>query len=71
MPVSDGIGQDIGEATVLKETNAALLVKLIDHDDIQVWIPKSQLHADSEVYEAGTAGILIVTPWIAKKLELI
>jgi hypothetical protein len=31
------------------------------------WLPKSQITDDSEVYEVGGEGTLIVTEWIAKK----
>jgi len=64
------LGQDIGTAKVLRVTDKALLVKLEDHGDREVWIPKSQIHDDSEVYAADTEGVLIVTSWMANKLEL-
>lgn len=31
------------------------------------WIPKSQVHADSEAYELGTDGTLIIPEWLADK----
>ena len=31
------------------------------------WIPKSQIHDDSEVYKPGTSGKLIVSFWYARK----
>ena len=65
------LGQDVGTAKVLRVTDKALLVKLEDHGDKEVWVPKSQIHADSEVYAADTEGILIVTKWMAEKLELV
>lgn len=33
------------------------------------WIPKSQLHDDSEVYEKGGEGTLIVSDWLARQLR--
>ena len=65
------LGQDVGTAKVLCVTDKALLVKLEDHGDKEVWVPKSQIHADSEVYAADTDGILIMTRWMANKLELV
>jgi hypothetical protein len=54
--------------TVLYERDASLLVKIYDQE---VWIPKSQIHDDSEVYKADTEGTLIISEWIAEKKELI
>lgn len=68
---NDELGQDVGTAKVLRVTDKALLVKLEDHGDKEVWVPKSQIHADSEVYAADTDGILIMTRWMANKLELV
>lgn len=46
------------------ETEKALLV---DIDGEEKWIPKSQIHDDSEVYENGHEGTLVITGWFAKK----
>lgn len=35
------------------------------------WIPKNQINDDSEVYEKGGEGTLIVTQWIAEKEGLV
>lgn len=35
-----------------------------------VWIPKSQIHEDSEVYANATDGDLIISLWIAKEKGL-
>lgn len=51
-------------AIVIIETDRAILV---DVGDDEQWIPKSQIHDDSEVYESGNAGTLIVSEWIAKQ----
>jgi hypothetical protein len=53
---------------VLHETDDALLVKVYDQE---VWIPKSHIHNDSDVYEADTEGALIISEWIAEKKELV
>ncbi|OHD23869.1 MAG: hypothetical protein A2Y38_17420 [Spirochaetes bacterium GWB1_59_5] len=57
----------IEDVTVIKQTDKALLV---DVDGTQHWIPQSQIHDNSEVYKAGTEGILIITDWIAKQRNL-
>jgi len=50
------------------ETHAALLVVI---DDKEVWLPKSQIDDDSEVYKAGTSGKLVITEWIAIQKKLV
>ncbi len=51
-----------------KETASGLLVAI---DSKEVWIPKSQIDDDSEVYGEGHEGTLVVSEWIAKEKELI
>lgn len=48
--------------TALRATEAALLVEI---DGAQVWIPQSQIDDESEVWEPGQEGDLIVSKWIA------
>lgn len=36
-----------------------------------VWIPKGQIHDDSEVYGEGHSGVLIVSRWIAEQKGLV
>lgn len=50
--------------SVQRETESAILC---DIDGEEHWIPKSQIHDDSEVYKADTEGTLIVSLWIAKQ----
>lgn len=66
------LGQDVGDARVIRATEKALLVRLEDHGNKEVWVPKSQIHVDSEVYDdaGGREGVLIITQWMAKKLDL-
>lgn len=47
---------------VLKETEAAIL---IDVDGDEIWIPKSQIHEDSQVRELGDRGELVIPEWLA------
>lgn len=53
---------------VINETDKAILVNI---DGEEHWIPKSQIHADSEVFEMGTSGTLIVSEWIATQKKLV
>lgn len=46
------------------ETRKAILVQI---DDEEYWIPKSQVEDDSEVYQSGDEGELVVTSWFAEK----
>ena len=57
----------IPEVKVLRETEKALLV-LTDEGE-EVWVPKSVVDEDSEVYQKDDEGTLIVQEWFAKKTE--
>lgn len=50
------------------ESDKALLCVV---DGVEVWIPKSQIDDDSEVYEKGHTGKLVVTEWIATEKGLV
>lgn len=55
---------------VVRGTDKALLVRIPDTDfeDVGVWIPKSQIHDDSEVFEEdgpGNEGTLVISKWLA------
>ena len=54
------------EATA--HTDLALLC-IIEGEE--VWVPHSQIDDDSEVFEKGTSGDLIVTRWWAEKKGLV
>ena len=56
----------IEEATVVAESEKAICVSASDLDE-ETWIPKSQIHDDSEVWKNGQEGDLIVTDWWARK----
>jgi hypothetical protein len=55
------------DVTCLRETDKALLC-LIEGEE--VWVPQSQITDDSEVYEQGGEGKLVVTTWWAAKQGL-
>ena len=59
--------------TCTKETGLALLVRIPEDDDKEHWIPKSQIHDDSEVYdgEDNAHGKLVITHWIAEQRGLV
>jgi hypothetical protein len=51
------------QVKALRETDRALLCA--DSNGNEFWVPKSQLHDDSEVFEVGGEGKLVVTRWLA------
>jgi len=55
------------EARAIAKGDLAILV---DIDGDEHWIPDSQVHDDSEVYQKGDEGTLIITKYIAKKRGL-
>lgn len=58
------------DVTCKKATEKALLC---DIDGEEVWIPLSQVHDDSEVFDdaKNAMGKLVVTEWIAKQKGLV
>ena len=60
----EGISLGAGKAT--RETAKALLVRL-ESEDSERWVPKSVLHDDSEVYEIGHEGEVVVKEWWARR----
>lgn len=53
------------EAEAIRASARALLVQLETGEEL--WVPRSVIHDDSEVYEAGHAGTLVVQAWWALK----
>lgn len=56
---------DLGDSECIQQTERAVLC-LTEAGD-EVWIPKTCLHDDSEVYEKGHKGKLIVKAWWAAR----
>lgn len=54
----------------IAETDDAVLVEIPEFGR-EVWIPKSQIDDDSEVYKKDTTGTLIITEWLAIKKNLV
>jgi len=63
-------GVEIGVGKCLYETDAAIKVVIDGKDADPMWIPKSQIHEDSEVFEDGGEGVIVVSAWFAKKSGL-
>ena len=62
---------NLGKATCIRETDKAILVEFANGDE--TWIPKSQIHDDSEVYDSRihSSGKLVVKTWFAEKNGLV
>jgi len=62
---------ELGKAKVKRETNKALLC-FVDDLAREIWIPKSQIHDDSEVFDGNdnSEGELVVKAWFAEKEKL-
>lgn len=56
-----------GEVTVIRDSGKALLV---EYEGEEVWIPKSQIDDDSEVWKEGQEGTLIIPYWLAEEKGL-
>jgi hypothetical protein len=64
--VSDCDGVSLGDCEVLAVTDRAILVLTPDFGE--EWIPKSQIHDDSELYDGaavGWFGQMVVSEWLA------
>jgi hypothetical protein len=61
----------IHDAVCKAESEKAILVSFPDTDADDCWIPKSQLDDDSEVFEKGGSGKLVIPRWLAQKAGLI
>lgn len=53
------------DVEAIKETERALLI--LFEDGREVWLPKSAIHDDSEVFEAEHEGTLHVFEWFVEK----
>ncbi len=55
---------------VCKAATAKAIRVYIPDAEETMWIPLSQVHDDSEVFESGTEGTLIITAWLADQKEI-
>jgi hypothetical protein len=56
-----------GDVTVLRHSGKAMLC---EYENEEAWIPYSQIHSDSEVWEeteVGEYGKLVIPLWLAEK----
>lgn len=61
-------GVNLGQAQAIAGTEKALRVQL-ESEDTPRWVPKSQIHDDSEIYDDkdNATGDLVVSRWFAEK----
>ena len=57
---------DLTNTRVLQATPDALRVN-VDESSESFWVPKSVVHDDSEVYDEGQHGTLLIQEWWAEK----
>jgi hypothetical protein len=57
----------IADVNILRSTESAVLC-LIENEEI--WIPQSQIDDESEVWEEGDNGTLVISLWIAEQKGL-
>jgi hypothetical protein len=57
----------IDDVHCLRSTESAVLC-LIENEEI--WIPQSQIDDESEVWEEGDSGTLVISQWIADQKGL-
>lgn len=63
---------EVDVVTVKRETDMAILIVVMENAiRREVWIPKSQIHDDSEVWADGDKGTLVIPEWLALDKELI
>jgi len=72
MAIAKTDGVNLGQAQAIAGTEKALRVQL-ESEDTARWIPRSQIHDDSEVYDLGNnaTGDLVIKRWFAEKEGLI
>lgn len=58
----------LGKARSHRSTDKAILVTLADESPKQRWVPQDCIHDDSDVFEAGQTGTLVIVEgsWWAK-----
>ncbi len=60
--------QYIDGCRAIKETEMAILV---EYENEEFWIPKSQISEDSEVTEKDDEGVLAIPEWLADEKGLL
>lgn len=57
----------IPECECMAATPKAIKVRSPHLPNMEEWFPETQVHDDSEVFEKGDTGDLIITKWIANQ----
>ncbi len=60
----------IENCEVVKDTGKAILVESPELEE-PLWVPQSQVHPDSEIWEEGQKGTLVISEWFAEKAGLL
>lgn len=63
-------GCSVGDGECTRETDRAILVFLADIGE-EYWVPKSVVDDDSEVWERGQEGEVVVQEWWARDRGLV
>lgn len=63
-------GISLGEGRCTFDSGKALLIEFTEKEYDPMWIPQSCVHADSEVYEIGHTGNVVVELWWAREHRL-
>lgn len=63
----DDKGADFPNVEAIHDTGRAIQVRLGGPNGIRKWVPHSVIHDDSEVYEKGHKGKLVLKYWWAEK----
>jgi len=54
------------DARLLRETEKAILVEI---DEVEYWVPKSQVDSATRIHAAGDEGELVVSAWWVDKQD--
>jgi len=64
-------GVSLGKGRCIDDSGRALRIEFTDGEHHPMWIPQSQIHADSEVYKEGHEGNVVITLWWAGEHGLV
>lgn len=68
----------VGTGVGIRETDKAVLVRIEEPSEdaeehvekgLETWLPRSQIHDDSDVYGEGHSGTIIITTFLARQKE--
>jgi hypothetical protein len=64
--VAEPESHEVLHATVIRESDKALMVAIRGIEGSR-WVPKSLVHDDSEAYQAGASGTLMLPTWFVER----